>query len=357
MAFYGYTNTRIRAMKSILFKREFFEKLLEVKDTSEVINTLGKTYYRKDIETGLLRFPGSQGIEEGLKLNIIKDYQKILKLIKGNSQAERLVKLILSRWDVHNLKTILRGIHSEASKEEISDQLVPVGQLDQAHLNVLLGQDDIKACIDILAMWGFEVAKPLTKVYKKYAEKKKLSVLELAIDRYHFDYMIKNIKKRIISRYNENLMRDYIEREIDLVNIMTLLRLVNEHLNDSTINYSEFFINGGKELSVERLVGLATEVEVESVVEKLSDCSYSPVLKEGLKKYHFTGSLSSLERKIEDYITKKSVGLFKDDPLSISIIVAYIWAKYNETVNLRIILKGKEVEMPEDQIREELVFV
>lgn len=359
MAFYGYQNARIRGMKSDLFNKGFYEKLLEAKDTTEIINILGKTHYRKDIEEGLLKFPGSTGIEEGLKLNIIKDYQKIIRFLKGNSQAERLVRLVLSRWDVYNLKTVFRGIHSDCTKEEISEQLIPVGQLDQVHLYTLLQQDDVKACIDILFQWGFKVARPLNRVYKKYTETKRLSLLELAIDKYHYSYMIENIKKPLIGRFNENLVMDLTEKEIDLVNIMTLLRLVSENIRSERINFHDFFISGGKDkdVTVDKLVQLTEENEIEDVIEKLSSSSYSPILQEGLKKYHFTGSISAIERRIEDYTTKQLVNLFKKDPLSISVIIAYIWAKYNETVNLRIIIKGKEMEISEAQIREALVFV
>ena len=357
MAFYGYPNTRIRGMKSRLFSSNYFDQLLEARDISEIIANLSKTDYKVDLERGLVKHPGTMGVEEGLKLHIVREYQRILVYIKGNRQAERLIALLLSRWDVHNLKTIFRGIHSEAPREEIADQLVPVGQLDLAYLNTLMDQTDIKACIDLLAMWSFPVARPLTEVYSEYVNTQKLSTLELVIDRYHYQQMLVNTRRFTLSRLNEKMVREFVKKEVDFTNIMTLFRLIRENIKDEDINYADFFIGGGKELDVERMVSLTEEPEVEDVVEKLKDTSYYGVLREGLKKFHFTGALSSLERKIEDHIIKQLVGMFKDDPLSIAIIIAYIWAVFNETVNLRIILRSKDVEMPEDQIREALVLV
>ena len=39
------------------------------------------------------------------------------------------------------------------------------------------------------------------------------------------------------------------------------------------------------------------------------------------------------------------------------VMASYIWAKYNEVVNLRIIIRGKAIGMQERKIREELIFV
>ncbi|MFU8891731.1 MAG: V-type ATPase subunit, partial [Anaerosomatales bacterium] len=47
----------------------------------------------------------------------------------------------------------------------------------------------------------------------------------------------------------------------------------------------------------------------------------------------------------------------KGDPLGIGVAVSYLWAKQNEITNLRIIVKGKAVGMPEDRVREELILV
>ena len=44
-------------------------------------------------------------------------------------------------------------------------------------------------------------------------------------------------------------------------------------------------------------------------------------------------------------------------PLGIGIPIAYLWGKQNEITNLRIIVKGASVGMPEDRVRGELILV
>ncbi|MDI7253258.1 MAG: V-type ATPase subunit, partial [Actinomycetota bacterium] len=42
------------------------------------------------------------------------------------------------------------------------------------------------------------------------------------------------------------------------------------------------------------------------------------------------------------------------DPLGIGVIIHYMWRKYLEITNLRIIMRGKSIGLIESQIRKEL---
>ena len=72
----------------------------------------------------------------------------------GDNDAARYVRIFLNRWDVHNLKTILRGKNIHSPPEEIREALVPAGTLDEATLVELLKQNDVRDVIDLLATWG-----------------------------------------------------------------------------------------------------------------------------------------------------------------------------------------------------------
>lgn len=344
-------NARIRAMKSYLFDRPFIEKLLLMPDMSEIVAILGKSDYRGDIEKGVVKFPGVAGVEDGLKSNLVKTYRKILKLVEGHREAERLVKVLFARWDVHNLRTIIRAKHIDADREEVEDQLVPAGELDDATLNELLKLPDIRACANLLMMWGFPHGRPISDGYQEYAETKNLADLELRLDKFFYEYAYARSRG---SSMNCRLVQELTRREIDFVNLMTLFRLARERVDEEKL--PTYFMANGRELGVDKLLELAKLGEVDDIIAELDETSYHPVLSEGLKRYFETGSVSVLERRMEEHNIRKSISLFRADPLSIALIVAYSWAKFNETVNLRIILRGKVVGMPDDRIREALVL-
>ncbi|MCL5291575.1 MAG: V-type ATPase subunit [Actinobacteria bacterium] len=390
---YGYINARIRAMKSGLFSRAFFENLLAMSDVEEVVAALGKSEYREDVEKGTVKYPGILGIEEGLKDHLTTTFNKVLKIVGGNEEASKMINLLLGRWDLHNLRTIIRGKHAEASEDELKRQLIPAGQLDEVTLSELIKQPSVKASIDLLANWRIPYAKPLKDGYRRYLETKNLADLELSLDKFYYEFAMAETERGLFrgASLNIRLVHEFFSREIDFVNIMTAMRLVKEHLADKLLQnvveegprkisavkrfsqsprgkealaegmreqgLARYFIKGGCELGIERLVELAKLSEVEDLVEAIRDTSYGQTLGEGLKRFFETGSISVMERLMEERIVKKTVALFKGDPLSLSLLVAYVWAKFNEVVNLRIILQGKAVGMPDDRIKEALVLV
>lgn len=350
---YGYSNARIRAMKSYLFDKTFYEQLLSTESLIDVIATLEKGPYGKDIEGGTLKHPGPPGVEEGLRRNISRTFQKVLEIVDG--EAQELVRILLGRWDVQNLKTILRGKHVGASIEEILDSLVPAGSLEEALLMDLAKGEDLKACLDLLALWEIPYAKPLTESFPAYAKDKKIASLELALDKFYYAHALNKVRgKWWHPSLNRTLVEEVLKREIDFINIMVLLGLSREEIEAE--KKMAFFIPGGKELSFPLLRELAHFEEIEEIIQRLEGISYGKVLQGGLSHFFESGSLSVLERRMERMIIQKSVSLFKGDPLSIALIIGYLWAKFNEVVNLRIIVEGKAAGLPEKKIREGLVF-
>src|SRR5690606_20601938 len=118
--------------------------------------------------------------------NMIASFRGLLYLIKEEGE-ESLLIYILRRWDVQNIKTILRGIRIHAPPDEIFSSLVTAGDLDEASPIELSRQPDIKAVIDLLATWGIAYYKPLIRNFKDYSEKRDMAILEYALDLFYYE--------------------------------------------------------------------------------------------------------------------------------------------------------------------------
>ncbi|MCK4268801.1 MAG: V-type ATPase subunit, partial [Actinomycetia bacterium] len=119
---YGYVTARLRSMKSHLLDKSFFERLILMKSLTEIIVALEQTTYKKDIHEGVLLTPGIDGVENGLRNNIVSTFTILRGLV--DNHVHRLVDIMLGRWDVQNLKTILRGLHQFAGYKQIVTSLV-----------------------------------------------------------------------------------------------------------------------------------------------------------------------------------------------------------------------------------------
>ncbi|GAB4284193.1 MAG: V-type ATP synthase subunit C [Coriobacteriia bacterium] len=345
---YGYGNARVRGMRSRLLKPAFFEELMHAKDIGAVIQALMDTEYSSELEERLLQGRTANNVDEALRDNMVHTFNKVLSVI--NDEAYELVTTLLGRWDVFNIKTIVRGLHMHLAEDEITEGLVPVGQLSYIDLEELTRQGDIKALVDTLDTWDLPFGVPLREVLPQYLENEDLSLLELALDRYYSEWAAKELKGR---GHNEQLSRRFLGIQVDTINLVTCLRLLNSDIGDQ--DPKRFYLPGGLRVTEQLFLDLAAKSDVDEVYDRLKKTPYGRTVEEVAVKYIESGSVAVFERALEDYLMRKAFAAGQGDPLGVGIVIGYLWAKANEVTNLRIVVKGVSVGMPVDRMREELI--
>src|SRR4030042_61285 len=113
---YGYINARIRGLRSRLLERKEIEDFWNVKGIDDVIQKLRGTDY--GIQLGQLSssYDGINLIEHALRENLSFNLRKLLDF--SSDEPNKLIRILLRKWDANNLKSILRGKHSGASSME-----------------------------------------------------------------------------------------------------------------------------------------------------------------------------------------------------------------------------------------------
>ena len=142
---YGYTNARVRGLKSWLFNEQKYNELLGASTFNQVVNILGTTSYGRDLDEALIKEDGLKGFDDALRRNIMKSFLKMRKLVDDDGRV--LLNVLMGRWDIANIKAILRGKNVGASSEAIVESLIPAGEVDETTLLELVNALDIRACI------------------------------------------------------------------------------------------------------------------------------------------------------------------------------------------------------------------
>jgi len=337
-------------MKRHLLDPSVFETLILKPDVESIIAELGNTAYKDEIEKASVQYKGITCIEVALRRDFSAAFRKILRFMKGD-ESEKYIKILLGRWDVQNIKTILRGKNIHIPSAEILECLIPAGELDDTTMIELVKQTDVKAVIDLLATWGISYAKPLTRNFKEYSEKRDLTVFEYAIDRFYYKNALRAVKGE---SYDDRLVREMVMTEIDITNIKNVLKMIRDKIDVEEVR--SYLIEGGISLNTEKLLTMVKAGTPEGAIKILETTPYSFLSKvpdEILK----AGKISVLEKELEKYLIKLGISRFLGDPLSIAIPIGYIWAKYNEITNIRIIARCKTADIPEKELRGELVYV
>jgi V/A-type H+-transporting ATPase subunit C len=341
----------MRGMKSRLLSHRDLDDLILKPDLESLIANLEKGPYREDIIEAKGLSSGILSIESALRQNFIKTFRKIQDFAEQKEEAKEYIAIFLHRWDVQNIKTILRGKNIRVTIEEILDCLVPAGELDDATLKELLKQPDVKAVIDLLATWQIRYANPLTEAFPEFVKSKDLAILECALDRYYYADALATVKK---PSYNNNLIRDLISLEVDVVNARTVLRMVRDHVDPA--DAQRYLIGGGKEFDEKTLASLLSLSTIKDVVKALAATQYR-FLADVPESAIRTQKISVIEKELERFLIKKGVGAFLLDPLSVASVIGYFWAKNNEITNIRIISRCKTADFPVEDLKEELVYV
>jgi V/A-type H+-transporting ATPase subunit C len=346
----GYVNARVRGMHSFLLSRKQIESLILKPDICSLIAELEKTQYQQDLQLAMVTASEVRGVENALRFNLVRTFRKILSFVEGDT-GEKYVHIFLSRWDIHNIKTILRGKKVNIPSQEIKACLIPAGDLDEATLVELLKQPDLKAVIDLLAMWGHECAIPLTQHFEEFSKKSDLVILEYALDKDYYERCLLRVQGK---SHDEAIIRDMIATEIDVTNIKSLITLVRDHIDP--VDGERVLLTGGKYLDLKRLHLMLNSDSIETLLPHLEHTPYRFLI--GLKDGELARvRMSVYQNALDHYLISNGARAFRGDPLSITIIIGYIWAKLTEVMNLRIIARCKQAMITPEEMEAEMVYV
>ena len=346
----GYANARLRGMRSHLLKHDFLQRLIDAPDVGTVIKELMDTAYTGELESELVRGRTAAVVDDALKNNMVSAYRKVLSFV--HPEGRKVLSTLLGRWDVFNIKTILRGAHNHVSLDETKASFFPAGYMDSDELEALARLDDVRAEIDTMAMWGLVYASPLRHSYPEYAKTNDLAPLELALDIQYSEWAASRL---VGEAADTEIARRILGMQIDTANLVMVFRLLKADVE--TANAERYYLDGGRIVTRDLYLELARLSDVDEVLDRLKATPYAQALDDAALRYLENASIPVFERALEQLLMRTALLAGVRDSQGVGVAIAYLYAKANEITNLRIIVKCKSVGMPADRVREELILV
>lgn len=344
---YAYATARIKSKKSLLLTNDNYPKLLMM-DLNEIGRFMGETQYKTEMAELASKYSGVDLIELGTSRNLAHTYRSIIGFCSGD--LKEIVAGYLRRWDMWNIKTILRGKYSNATVEEIQEDLVPAGTLSEEDLNALLAIDSMSEIIETSARkLSIQVPADITLSLERDGN---LAAVEDYLDFVYYQRLLASIDP---NKKSDSQFLSFVKREIDIVNLRTLLKLKMDNMAGDKIKV--YFIEGGSnELSIAELNRLAGIEIFDNLVDELSKYSFYDEIKNSLEKAKTTRSLNPVMVKLDKYLAKEAERFSHLYPLSVLPILDYIIRKKIEVDNIRIIARGKASGMDNEIIKKLLVI-
>ncbi len=331
-----YTFARVSAMKSLLLEKHDYEKMMKMKP-NEIVKYMQEGAYSDEINDLSVRYSGSELIDHALKNHLGKIFDKLRRI--SDTSIQILFDQYLKRYDLWNLKLLIRA---KANKErEIRDLIFPGGTLKKEMINQLIELGSVE---EILTKSKIVDIKSLQESISKYKTTGNLMHIENMLD---YLYLVESIEFSKKIPEQGRLFKEFFRYEADIHNLKLILKKIIYKLDKSDIE--KYLVSGGRNLKRKLIKNLLNAKEINEVKVELTENIFSRVFSMG-------DNLMLYEVELERILLEKSILLFHQHPLSVDVILGYMFAKEIEVRNIRAIFKSKVLDIDEKYVKERIIL-
>jgi V/A-type H+/Na+-transporting ATPase subunit C len=342
---YSYINAKIRTLKSRLLLPSDYENLLGVSGYSGLAECLRVTSYGSILGQYSASY---DGLIKVFYHDLFDCYRKVIRALSGN--RKRLLKHICQKYELENLKTILRIIGQEKPREKVEEILLPTGN----HLSVsdcgrsfseeaLLQAKSLEDILNQLKKTCYY--RPLKNALYRFEEEKETFPLEMALDLSYYNQLWKIASS--FSRKERMIVRSILGIQMDILNIIWIFRFkeVYHFSPEEILNYG---LMQGCHISPELRKKLAYSVDRRDVVTNLAGTPYKALL---VDTRDSEVSSVQLWRYLLTIVKKNWQGF----PFHIGTVLDYVFFKEIEVKSLISITEAKRLNFSREKIVDYLI--
>ena len=125
---YPYTYVRTTVMKSLLFKKHDYEKMLKM-GFNEIAKFMQDSNYKKEISELAANHSGADLLESALNKNLAYTFKKLIRI--SPKELGAIIWEYAKRKDIEDIKTIIRGKFTNMAEKDVFDSVTSAGTLSR----------------------------------------------------------------------------------------------------------------------------------------------------------------------------------------------------------------------------------
>jgi V/A-type H+/Na+-transporting ATPase subunit C len=337
---FAYSNARVMARRGRLLEKKQIIEIIDAKKLEDMYNLVSDVpEYKKYLD----KF----SFEKAMDMDLAETHQILAKI--SATKFKEFYDVILTKWDIQNIKTLLASKEMAADTEEIKEKIIPFGKLPEDILIRLLDAENIDEIATTLKSTVYY--EPITEAISLYKERKTFLPLEASLDKYYYEKWLESVSE--ILNDDGKVLNTLIKAKIDLLNLKIILRARADGLEFKDIK--EYIFANGDQLYEWKLNELMNTEKIVDFVDGLEGTDYADILKEALPEYDKTGSISALESALDRYSLELGIILAKKRPSTIGPMIGFLSQKEIETKNLKLIYQAKLEGFSPEEIRRMLI--
>lgn len=309
-------------------------RALETRYIDEVtLNTL----LSSDGERFVAHFSEVTGIRSGASVDVTRilddleeSFSETFRLVQSLILEEEMKRLIGLRYDYELLKFIVKEEKGEVLRIPLS--LIERSNYGHGLLKTLLAEGK-----------ALETGETMFRTFRDLLDRKEISstLIDISCDRAYYNELFQLLDER-----NNPFIRDYFIREIDTVNISTVLRLKLQGKKRGVMR-ERYIPLGSIDLSY---LEEGFDINLEGFAGRIQFSPFGQHLREVDKSIDPEEQVAQVERRLDaaqaTYLRESVFISFGIEPL-----LAYLWTRERELNNLRTIFLARMSGIPHDEIR------
>jgi len=328
-------------MKRNLLVRPDYDKLLKM-SPGEIGKYLEDFEYKKEVDELGMKYQGTELIERTLQLSLGNKFDKLLRICPLDIKL--LIKIYQKRYDVYNIKVILRAKLNNLSAEDTKNHMNPVSVAKNDFFERLIAQKTVE---EVISSLNFLDEGQIRASIDHFKNNQSLLHIENMLDKHYFSSVISQLT---FLKEEGKLYKKFLLKEIDVLNVKLLLRLKREGISEQDIK--ELIVGYGtlKKFEIDKML----KSDVTSIIKELENTQFKEIAEKYSKEAEV--DFTDLEMSLDKFLLEQSRKLIKQHPLSVDVILGYMFLKDLEVKNLTRIIKAKQLGMEESFI-EKIILI
>jgi len=302
-------NSKVKAMIGMMISENQYLELLKCKDFKSTVRVLKEeTSYSELLKPNKLEEIHRCDLEIIMRRHYISIYSKFINYFNG--EYRKLIKALFIKWEIEDLKVIIRGKYLGLLSVEIENRLIAKSHLNTIDYDYLLALKNVEEIIDGLK--GSIYYTSLKNLAKDTSEKG-LFRIETELDFVYFMFVRRQLNH--LDKENKEVGFSIIGMEADLLNLgwiyrgKTFYKIPSEEL----FNYT---IYNGYKLSKETLRKLCYVNDIANFHDLIGKTPYAFIYEKD-----DPGTIEKREREFQKKYFKK---ILKENKTNISMVMSYL---------------------------------
>lgn len=326
---YSYSNAKIRAMLSFLLRPEQWDQMSKTEDADGFIAALSHTVYGKILEQAGRAITEDDMLERVLSEYDIALFRKVVQSLVSKEEKE-LVFMILERYEIEQLKVVLRIWHKKAAVNLGDFIIAEKIRYDIKYSQIAAAQNFEEI---ILLLEDTPYRKSLIMAREKYKSSGSLFSVEVLLDRDYYERLMKTVDS--LSVADRRAAGMILGAEIDIENINWLIK-ASTYYSMGAGEAAEWILPGGSKMKRETIQRLYQTEGLEGIITVVAGAHY-PQLKDMMEE-----NALFLENFLYQALDKQVRRVLAGFPFSIGVVLGYLILKRRETKNLISLFYAKK---------------